>query len=72
LAQQDNEWNRNMADSQTVMARSQKTIALITMFFLPATFFAVRNEIFPFASQVKIDLMQILTINSDSVYPSVV
>jgi hypothetical protein len=25
------------------MARSQKTIAMLTMFFLPATFFAVRN-----------------------------
>jgi hypothetical protein len=25
------------------MDRSQKTIAMLTMFFLPATFFAVRN-----------------------------
>jgi hypothetical protein len=36
LAQKETEWNRNMA-------RSQKTIAMLTMFFLPATFFAVRN-----------------------------
>ena len=31
----------------------------------------VRNKICPFASQVKIDLIQSLTINSDSVYPSI-
>jgi hypothetical protein len=36
LAQKENEWNH-------YMAQSQKTIAMLTMFFLPATFFAVRN-----------------------------
>jgi len=38
-----------IAGSQNIMARSQKTIALITMFFLPATLFAVSNKISAFA-----------------------
>jgi hypothetical protein len=63
LAQRDTEWNRNMA-------KSQKTIAMLTVFFfffLPATFFAVRNT--PFYSSIHINFVQALLIDLDSFYP---